>query len=238
MDCTGGTDFNEIHTTLSGSFGSLRLGRTESAAFNATAAAPGAAIGGMIGVNYDWFGGAAKGVNTYSGIMEDALKVVYTTPNFNGLTVGMSYAPEDSEANFAVRKISDGFGEHAAVGMTYSTDFMEGGSVTIGAGYEVAGNEGMGEDPEGMRFGVNVSVDQLTFGGSMYDDENTKSEGMAFDIGASWAEGPLEIGIQYAADENQEVKSAKAIHTAWAARLFPIRIRPPCTVRPPRRLST
>ena len=195
-------NFDEIHTTLSGAFGSLRLGRTESAAFNATVAAPGAGIGGMLGVNYSWFSTAAAAVNTYSGIMEDALKVVYTTPNFNGLTVGMSYAPEDSEANFAGRKISDGFGEHAAVGATYSMDFMEGGSVTVGAGFEMASNEAGGEDPEGMRAGINISIDQVSFGGSMYGDENTASEGMAFDVGASWTEGPMEIGVQYAADDN------------------------------------
>ena len=34
------------HITLSGAFGSLRIGRTESAAFNATVAAPGAGLGG------------------------------------------------------------------------------------------------------------------------------------------------------------------------------------------------
>ena len=59
-----------------------------------------------------------------------------------------------------------------------------------------------------MRFGVNVSVDQLSFGGSMFDDENTSNSdgedtsGMAFDVGASWSDGPIEIGVQYAADEN------------------------------------
>ena len=204
-------NFDEIHTTLSGAFGSLRLGRTESAAFNATVAAPGAAIGGMIGVNYDWFAGAAKSVNTYSGLgdAEDALKVVYTTPNFNGLTIGMSYAPEDNEANFAGRKISDGLGAHTAVGMTYSTDFMEGGSLTFGAGYETAEREGKGDNPEGMRFGINVSVDQLSFGGSMFDDDNTLTNGAEYDIGASWTEGPVEIGIQYAANEKAEILSKR-----------------------------
>ena len=89
---------DEIHTTLSGSFGSLRLGRTESAAFNSTVAAPGAAIGGMLGVNYDWFSTAASSVNTYSGIgAEDALKIVYTSPNFNGLSIGLSYAPNNAD---------------------------------------------------------------------------------------------------------------------------------------------
>ena len=193
-------NFDEIHTTLSGSFGSIRLGRTESAAFNATVAAPGAGIGGMLGVNYSWFSTAAPTINTYSGLTEDALKVVYTSPNFNGLTIGMSYAPEDSEANFPGRTTA-GLGDHTAIGATYSSSFMDGGSFTIGAGFEVASADA-GMDPEAMRFGVNVSVDQLSFGGSMYDDENTSSAGMAFDVGASWSEGATEIGIQYGADEN------------------------------------
>ena len=89
---------------MSGSFGSLRIGRTESAAFNATVAAPGAGIGGMLGVNYSWFAGGVGSINTYSGIgVEDAAKVVYTTPNFNGVTLGMSYAPEDSDDVFPGR---------------------------------------------------------------------------------------------------------------------------------------
>ena len=193
---------DEIHTTLSGAFGSLRLGRTESAAFNSTVAAPGYGLGGMLGVNYSWFSTAAPAINTYSGLTEDALKVVYTSPNFNGLSIGMSYAPEDDDANFPGRDIDDGFGGHTAVGVSYSTDFMEGGSLSLGAGFEVAENEAGGADPEAMRFGVNISVDQLSFGGSMFDDENTDSAGMAFDVGASWAEGPMEIGVQYGADEN------------------------------------
>ena len=190
---------DEIHTTLSGSFGALRLGRTESAAFNSTVAAPGAGIGGMLGVNYPWFSTAANAVNTYSGLgEEDAMKVVYTTPNFNGLTLGASYAPNDTAENFNSRSTA-GLGEHTAVGATYSLDFMDGGSVTLGAGYEMASGSG---DPSAMRAGINVALDQISFGGSMYDDSDTPSEGMAFDVGASWTEGPMEIGLQYAADEN------------------------------------
>ncbi len=201
-------NLDEIHTTLSGAFGALRLGRTESAAFNATVAAPGAAIGGMIGVNYPWFAGAAGSVNTYSGLgsAEDALRVVYTTPNFNGLTIGMSYAPEDSEANFTGRDTA-GLGEHTAIGMTYSTDFMEGGSLTLGAGFEMASADA-GEDPEATRFGVNISVDQISFGGSMFDQENTADAGTQYDVGASWTEGATEVGIQYAANDVGEMDKA------------------------------
>ncbi len=204
VDCTGGTDFDEIHTTLSGSFGSIRLGRTESAAFNATVAAPGAAIGGMIGVNYDWFSTAGGSVNTYSGIgAEDAMKVVYTSPNFNGLTIGMSYAPNDTDESFSDRSTA-GLGEHTAVGATYSSDFMEGGSFTLGAGYEMASGD---DDPTATRAGINVSVDQISFGGSMYDHD---TDGMQFDAGASWTQGAMELGVQFANNEDGDSSKAAA----------------------------
>ena len=190
--------FDETHITMSGSFGSLRIGRTESAAFNATVAAPGAGIGGMLGVNYSWFAGGVGSINTYSGIgVEDAAKVVYTTPNFNGVTLGMSYAPEDSDDVFPGR-VTAGRGEHTAVGMTYSTGFMDGGSLTLGTGYETASDGGGGDDESAMRFGVNISVDQISFGGSMYDLDGV---GMQYDVGASWTEGATELGLQYGHDE-------------------------------------
>ena len=198
-DSEGSRPFDETHITMSGSFGSLRIGRTESAAFNATVAAPGAGIGGMLGVNYSWFGGGITPVNTYSGIgVEDAAKVVYTTPNFNGLTIGASYAPEDSDDVFPGRDTA-GRGEHTAVGMTYSTGFMDGGSVSLGAGYETAsGGGGGGDDESATRAGLNISVDQISFGGSMYDLDDG---GMQYDVGASWTEGATELGLQYAHDE-------------------------------------
>ena len=200
-------ELDEIHTTVSGSFGSIRLGRTESAAFNTTHAAPGAGIGGMMGVNYYWFSTAGGGVNTYSGLgaAEDALKVVYTSPNFNGLTVGLSYAPEDSEDNFAGREIGNGFGAHTAVGLTYSTDFMAGGSLSFGAGYETVDDETGGASPEASRFGINVGVDQLSFGGSMFDVDGGA---MQYDVGASWTEGATELGVQYANDDGSASMAA------------------------------
>lgn len=217
-------NFDEIHTTLSGSFGSLRLGRTESAAFNATVAAPGAAIGGMIGVNYDWFAGAGGSVNTYTGIgggaNEDSMKVVYTTPNFNGLTIGMSYAPNRGEGNLEqwdadgggsdpTNRSTAGLGEHTAVGATYSTSFMEGGSLTLGAGYEMASDGA--DDPSATRAGVNVSVDEISFGGGMYDEDGS---GMQFDVGASWTQGATEVGLQYANNETDNVSKA-ALHLTY-----------------------
>ena len=215
-------NFDEIHTTLSGSFGSLRLGRTESAAFNATVAAPGAAIGGMIGVNYDWFSTAGGSVNTYTGLgggaNEDSMKVVYTTPNFNGLTIGMSYAPNRGEENLEQwdgdppsNRSTAGLGEHTAIGATYSTSFMEGGSLTLGAGYEMASDGSSNDDPNATRAGINIAFDQISFGGGMYDEDGV---GMQMDVGASWTEGATEVGLQYANNEAGDVSKA-ALHLTY-----------------------
>jgi outer membrane protein OmpU len=209
---TGSEDsrpFDEQHITMSGSFGSLRIGRTESAAFNSTVAAPGYGIGGMIGVNYVWFSTAAPPVNTYHSSAlgnEDAMKLVYTTPNFNGLTIGASYAPNNSDATFTGRSTA-GMGEHTAVGMKYSTGFMEGGSFTLGAGFETAAGGDGGDDPSAMRFGANISVDQISFGGSMLDLDGV---GMQYDVGASWTEGATELGLQYGHNEVGDAGSTYA----------------------------
>ena len=204
--------FDEQHITMSGSFGSLRIGRTESAAFNSTVAAPGYGIGGMIGVNYIWFSTAASAVNTYHPAAlgnEDAMKLVYTSPNFNGLTIGVSYAPEDSDDVFPGRATDeDGdVSEHTAFGLKYSTEFMGGGSLTLGAAYETATDESGGADPSATRFGLNVVVDEVSFGGSTLDVENGN---MQYDIGASYTMGATELGLQYANNDDGNTSMAAA----------------------------
>ena len=194
----------ETHLTLSGSFGSLRIGEVESAAFGATVAAPGGAPG--MGVNYPWYSPAAPSVNTYSGLSaEDAVKVRYTSPNFNGLTIGLSYAPEASSKNAGTGRTTNDAeqqSEHTAVGVSYSTAFMDGGSVSIGMGYEVSTSEDASPDMEAMKFGASVSVDQVSLGGGMYEATPDGGNGsMQYDVGASWTEGPTTVGVQYAAND-------------------------------------
>ena len=198
---SSGGDFDEQFVTMSGAFGSLRVGRTEAASWNATVAAPGAGLGGSFGVNNSWYNPASHAVNTFKGNGsfgdDDAAKVVYTSPNFNGLTIGLSYAPEDHPGSFTGRNTA-GLGEHTAVGVSYSTAIMEGGSLNIGLAYEQA-SSGSSDDPSAMKVGAVVSVDQISFGGGMYDDNGV---GMQFDVGASWTEGPTTLGIQYGHNES------------------------------------
>ena len=219
--------FDEQHITMSGSFGSLRIGRTESAASNATIFAPGAGLGGSFGVNYSWYSPAAATVNTFSGIVEDAQKVVFTSPNFNGLTIGLSYAPDASDGAAGAGRTTDDTtmnmrtgaligdkSEHTALGVSYSTAFMEGGSLNIGLGYELAADEGGGEDVEAMKMGASVSVDQISFGGGMYDQAQGDDGNMQYDVGASWSQGATNVGVQYGANESGET-GMMALHLTY-----------------------
>ena len=58
-----------------------------------------------------------------------------------------------------------------------------------------------------MRFGANISVDQISFGGSMYDEDGV---GMQYDVGASWTEGATELGLQYGHNEVGDAGSTYA----------------------------
>ena len=210
--------FDEQHITVSGSFGSLKIGRTESASFNATVYAPGGGVG-FIGVNDPWYSPAAKPVHTNASLAtQDAQKVVYTSPNFNGLTIGLSYAPEGKDGSAGAGRTTgdaDEMSEHAALGVSYSTGFMDGGTLSIGLGYEMATNESGGPDKEATRAGASVSVDEISFGGGLLDTQTDGAGGsMQYDVGASWSQGSMTVGAQYGADDDGGTGMA-ALHLTY-----------------------
>ena len=145
--------------------------------------------------------------------------MVYTSPNFNGLTIGASYAPEASDGGAGAGRTTDDAGhlsEHTAIGVSYSTGFMDGGSLTIGMGYEIAASEDDDPDMEAMKFGASVSVDQISFGGGMYEETPDGGDGsMQYDVGASWNQGSMTVGAQYAANDDGGTGMA-ALHLTYA----------------------
>ena len=68
-----------------------------------------------------------------------------------------------------------------------------------------------GADPSATRFGMNVGVDEISFGGSMLDVENGN---MQYDIGASYTMGATELGLQYANNDAGN-KSMTAAHLTY-----------------------
>jgi len=136
--------FDERHAFFSGSFGQILVGQIEGARQQMTNFAPGASSGGM-GVNSPHFafgnggiGGAFATVRTYNdGIgNEDAVKVVYFSPTFNGVRLGVSYAPDDVANGGYARAVTNGLGEvnnDIQAGIEFSNNFGD-MSIRLSAG--------------------------------------------------------------------------------------------------------
>ena len=198
------SDEQEVY--FKGAFGSFHAGAIEGAAQQTVIWAPGASVP-IGGIKSPWFGSIGgmwnSGPSTGAYIMnEDALKVLYFSPTFNGISLAASYAPEDSTDSYAGMANDDPGqnGEGVSVALSYSIDAM-GGNLSGNVGYEGYTNEGGGEDPSGLRYGASISVDQIALGGAMYDKEVDGVSTSHTDVGVSWTDGPLMLGVQYGDNE-------------------------------------
>ena len=114
-ELVGETNADDTFVTVSGpGLGSLTLGQTNGAGLSMTVGAPNATAGGF----NEWFPGSdllkprtdgkdyiygrLGGAAIDAGDVEtgyDSARVIYKTPSFNGLTLGISYGADDNSAN-------------------------------------------------------------------------------------------------------------------------------------------
>ncbi|MHA1539571.1 MAG: porin [Alphaproteobacteria bacterium] len=135
--------------------------------------------------------------STFGSIDNASKKVVYTSPRVAGLQLGASWAPEvetDNEVVDITAEITDIY----AVSLNYE---KEAGNLNFAAsvGYQTASGEaGSTDDPEVINAGLNVGINNVTFGGSIALAEyDTDSEESALDLGASFETGPLTLSANY-----------------------------------------
>ena len=213
----GGDNDNvsETEVYFKGAFGALHAGMIEGAAQQMTVWAPGGTVP-IGGIKSPWFGGIG-GLWTSGNFMdEDSNKIVYFSPSFNGVSLGVSYAPEDTNYSYAGRADNEGEqGEQITAALSYGADVM-GGSFSANIGYETHSTEStanaatmmndpcdsamMNCDPVGWRYGASVSIDQIAIGGAVYNQEGTGAMGAdttMTDVGVSWTQGALMLGIQH-----------------------------------------
>ena len=193
------SDEQEVY--FKGAFGGLHIGAIEGAAQQTVVWAPGGSVP-VGGIKSPWFGGIG-GMWTTNDIMnEDAIKVLYFSPVFNGISLAASYAPEDTTNSYGGTGTADPGqnSEGVSAALSYSVDVM-GGSFSGNVGYEGYTNEGNGQDPEGLRYGASISIDQIALGGAVYDQEIGGVSSSKSDIGMSWTDGPLMLGVQYGDNE-------------------------------------
>ena len=203
-------NISETEVFFRGSFGGLHIGMIEPAAQQMTVWAPGGTVP-IGGIKSPWFGGIG-GMWTSANHYEDSTKIVYFSPNFNGISLGVSYSPDDTKNNYASRDDDDGeHGEQVTAAVSYGSDLM-GGSFSAMVGIERTTTESMDGvacdpmmmmcDPEGLRYGLSVSIDQISIGGAVYEhDSGLNMETTKTDFGISWTQGPLMLGVQHGSND-------------------------------------
>jgi hypothetical protein len=211
-DMAGGDDDNVSETEIffTGSFGGLHLGMIEGATQQMTVWAPGGAAWG--GIKSPYFMGI-DGMWTTHGMDEDSTKIVYFSPTLNGISLGVSYSPDPTNNNYGGMNDDDGeHGEQVTAAVSYGSDLM-GGSFNAMLGIERTKTESMGGmacaepllcDPEGLRYGLSVSVDQISVGAAIYEQDAIGADGMdrkMLDAGIAWTQGPLMLGVQYGSND-------------------------------------
>ena len=200
-----GDDISETRLYFSGSFGALTAGSFESAAQLGTIWAPGG--NGNFGIKSPFFakGSRVSWASMVNGDSEDSFKVSYDSPSFNGISLSVSYEPDDTQASYDSRGAEDTgqISEVASVHLGFSQEVM-GGSVSAGVGIENGTYEACEKncDASSIRGGLVLSVDEFSIGGAMLEsdgrlDDMKRTEQTDMDFGIGWSQGPLGLGIQH-----------------------------------------
>ena len=224
-------DISETRVSLGGAFGTVTAGSFENAAQLGTIWAPGG--NGNFGIKSPFFAGGSR-VSWNAGLgAEDALKIMYASPSFNGISLSASYAPESSRDAYAGRGTGDAghVSEVVSLSLGYSQELM-GGSVSAGVGIEEGTIEGTADkddktvtnlctancDMSTIRGGLVISIDQMSVGGSVLEVENDNSGASRTetDVGIGWSSGPFGLGIQYASSDGSAEFEVTAFNAAYA----------------------
>ncbi len=203
---------DEVWLYFKDDFGQLRLGSVESARQEMTNFAPNGAYN--FGVNSPFFTFASGSwLATYDDGLgnEDAAKLVYFSPTFNGFRLGLSWAPDDSDGGQQYDNNSSAnmgqYQNQIAVAAEFSQSFMEGSSIRVAGGYETYEAEdsaatpctdsmAMNCEPSSLHLGTTVSFDQISVGGGYLKvEQGNNQDRTVYDLGLRWSEGPMAGGI-------------------------------------------
>ncbi|PVA11389.1 porin [Pelagivirga sediminicola] len=208
---TGFTQIDESYMTISSdTLGQIIIGSENSAGYKSMVGAPGVtsmyinspSISTFIPFSAAYPGGFRQaGLSSYTevGGNNDVQRLTYFTPSFNGLTVGISYAPTGSlnvrnsygvDRNSVMHDIFD-------IGVNYSQTFGT-TSVTLAARYGTAesANTYVASDPETWGVGAQLGFGDFTVGASYSKNDNDISGVPVGTAAAGDSEG-WSLGVTY-----------------------------------------
>jgi predicted porin len=194
---------------LSGAFGRVNLGAEDNAS---DLMQYGADKVGEIGYNKS---GIGKWVVTPTGHAAvtrhgldlgtgDTLKVTYFTPRIEGLQIGISYAPEESEVERQRQKKADQDNNIVSVGVNYVKK-VGGANVALAFGYMTKDKQdgNLRPNEDGWSLGAKIQVGAFTIGAAYLEENNEQVAGTdddsfeTWDIAVNYKTGKNTIGIGY-----------------------------------------
>jgi len=209
--------FDERHVFFSSpSFGQIQAGQIESARQQMTNFSPGASYGGF-GVNspHFIFGNPGNGgtglpfanVRTYDDGLgdEDNMKLIYFSPTFNGLRIGLSYAPDDAVTGAYGNNATGGLGalqNNASAGVEFSNSFGD-FSVRLSAGIETYSLETCNVNAAGVATVASIATTTPASTATLADrsDQNCDNDPTSIAFGGTISFGEWAIGGGYLESE-------------------------------------
>ena len=212
----GGPDIDESFITVGGSFGSVRLGGTDSAAYEMSYTYMGsvATNAGVYTLEFDvgTFIPAPTGtIAAASGravLPNDDGTLFYMTPRFNGMQLGVSYAQSGG-----------GVEDVVSIGANYNGSFGDTG-VGVALGY-VEGSSDTA-DKSAMGAGIKVTVGGVTTAAGFVSRDNGDNNDISrMDIGVRYKFGPNSLAFGYLNVEDEMSRATNAAKFTIARTLGP-----------------
>ena len=213
---------DERYLTLDGGFGQLKFGSDDNAAYSMHYQAPVAAW--QVGLNTPSFAVlsgagnlASSFLSTYPGLGGDGNKIIYFSPRFSGIQLGVSYQP-DGQVTEGGAPAWYGTGDNTVgeqsdiwtIGGNYNGSF-DAVDVSASLGYAHSAPErdaGGIDDREAWAAGLNFAWDAIAIGAAYRIDNNGVGDGLAgdttvFDLGFTYTTGPWVLGFNYGHSERE-----------------------------------
>jgi outer membrane protein OmpU len=224
-----GDQGDETYAYLEGSFGTVRIGNDDTAAYSMGTAAPYATY--FYGLNTPYWAGtfsSGSWMSTFAGTdVGDSASLMYFSPVINGFQFGVSFAPEaGAEARSGTASTAEGSDVYS-IGARYDGAFGDAG-VTVAGGYvsqDVPATAAvaamphtdyapatMGSDAAAGRTvtdwaaGVVVSMSGVSVGSSyrVTDDDQGNDDTTSVDVGIMYGDGPWAVSLNWGNRSNED----------------------------------
>ncbi|WP_255012852.1 porin [Roseovarius sp. M141] len=212
-----GSQIDESYMTISSdTLGQIIVGGENSAGYKSMVGAPGVttmyinspSISAFIPFSNAYPGGFRQaGLSSFTEVAgnNDVQRLTYFTPSFNGLTVGISYAPTASAGQNAGAVAAGNLDRNANlsdifdIGVNYSQTFGT-TSVTLSARYGTGNSAIVGvSDPETWGVGAQIGFSDFLIGGSYAENNNGAAGGVGGGLPADYGSNNKgwNLGVTY-----------------------------------------